>query len=66
MTLVDIIRFEKEEGYREGMEKGSLLSRAQLLKRAMAQGRTVEEAAKVLLLTEEELTEVLNAGLLKD
>lgn len=74
MTLEDIIRFEKEEGIQKGIEIGTkkgikigtLNKCAEMLKRAMASGLSIEEAAKALFLSDEELREVLDSGLLKD
>jgi hypothetical protein len=55
----------REEGHAEGRKEGINTERADLLKRQISAGKSLEEAAEVLMLSKEEVDEIVGSGYLE-
>ena len=55
----------REGGHAEGRKEGINTERADLLKRQISAGKSLEEAAEVLMLNKEEVDEIVESGYLE-
>ena len=66
MTLENIRELSenkgREEGREEGRKEGINIERTELLKRQISAGKSLEEAAEVLMLSKEEVSEIVESG----
>ena len=65
MTLEGIKELIEKKGRAEGRKEGINTERADLLKRQISAGKSLEEAAEVLMLNKEEVDEIVESGYLE-
>lgn len=65
MTLENIRKLSENKGREEGRKEGINIDRTELLKRQISAGKSLEEAAEVLMLSKEEVDEIVESGYLE-